>query len=417
MTIISIFCFLGCLVIIAFSLRKGADPISPARVFTLLWFFVIGLADLKLSKLQHEWSVQSWILLLLGPSAFLVGLFGAYVMNLSTPLLPLHVIREKWRNQTVHENRLFVAITVMAVLFVASFAIIRYVKGVIPPLFSLQPGLSRYEFTMFGVGLFLHNVVIVVFFTVVYHLLVRGHRTRKLILKLMSAISMLLYFYLLQRFQLILTAIMCVVLIYYATRHLRPATLGLYFGAAAGFFYWVSTLRSGIQFFIVYLHQTSRMKFPATYAILTEPYMYFAMNVENFARAVDKLDHHTFGFYTFDFVLALVGLKHWIKGYFALEDTPYLISGYNTYTSYWVFHRDFGIVGLFLFPLLLGILAGSIYYAMRRRPSVQNIAAYGICLFTILFTFYNNPLTYLWYMYTVAAFAGILWFIRMKGAS
>jgi oligosaccharide repeat unit polymerase len=141
------------------------------------------------------------------------------------------------------------------------------------------------------------------------------------------------------------------------------------------------------------------------------------MNLENFARAIDKLDHHTYGFYTFDFVLAIVGLKHWIQGYFGFDDTPYLISGYNTYTSYWIYLRDFGIIGVFLFPLFLGLLFGSIYHAMRRRPDVKNIAAYGLALFVILFTFYNNPLAYLWYMYTVAAFVVILWSTRVRGTA
>ncbi len=416
MTTLSILCFLGCFVVIAFTLRKGSDPFSPARVFSILWLLILGLVQLKLSRMQNEWSTQSWIILLLGPSAFLTGLFGAYVLNINKPLVSLQTMREQWKNQSVDEGKLFAAVTIMFVLFVTAFMVIRYIKGVVPPLFSFRPGLSRYEFTMFGLGMFLHNVVIIVFFTVVYHLLVKGHRNRKWLLKLMSAASMLLYFFLLQRFQLILTAFMCILLIYYATRHLRAATMGLYLGVAVGFFYWVSTLRSGIQFFILYLYQTSRMKFPAKYALLTEPYMYFAMNLENFARASDKLDHHTFGFYTFDFVLAIVGLKHWIQGYFAFDDTPYLISGYNTYTSYWIYLRDFGIIGVFLFPLFLGLLFGSIYYAMRRKPEVKNIAAYGLCLFVILFTFYNNPLAYLWYMYTVAAFAAILWFTRVRTA-
>jgi oligosaccharide repeat unit polymerase len=416
MPILSILCFLGCVAIVAWSLRKQADPFSPARVFIFLWMLIIGLVQLKLSRLQHEWSTESWIVLLLGPASFLTGLFAVYVLNLNTPVVSLEKARKYWKMQRVDEGRLFVSVTVMFVLYMTAFLVIRYIKGVVPPLYSLQPGLSRYDFTMFGLGLFLHNVVIIVFFTVVYHLLVQGHSTRKHLLKLMSALAMLFYFMLLQRFQLILTAFMCVLLIYYATRHLRAATSGVYLGVAVGFFYWVSTLRSGIQFFILYLYETSRMKFPASYAILTEPYMYFAMNLENFARAIDKLDHHSYGYYTFDFIIALVGLKHGIHEYFRFDDTPYLISGYNTYTSYWIYLRDFGIIGVFLFPLLLGLLFGSIYYAMRRNPDVKNIAAYGLCLFVILFTFYNNPLGYLWYMYTVAAFVAILWFTRIRSA-
>jgi len=111
--------------------------------------------------------------------------------------------------------------------------------------------------------------------------------------------------------------------------------------------------------------------------------MYVVMNPENFARSMEKLDHFTLGYFTFDPVFALVGLKYWVIEYFALNYTAYLISGYNTYTAYWWYYRDFGVIGTGFIPLLLGVVIGSLYYSMRKRPSFQILSAYSVCVFVM----------------------------------
>jgi oligosaccharide repeat unit polymerase len=412
MPLVSWLCFLASGIILAATFARQKDLFSPARVFGLIWLLVIGLADLKLSRLQHDWSPEAWMYVLLGPSAFLIGLFMAYVHHMNKPLLTLPEMRKVWKTQEVNERRLFTSVVTAFLLFVGTYVFIRYGKGVPAPLFSLRPGMTRVDFTVFGLGLFLHNVVIILFFTMVYHLLVAGRKGRKAFLKVLSLASVILYFFLLQRFELFLTIVACVVLLYYATRHLRPAIVAMYSTGVALLFYWVSTLRSGLDLFIYYLYQNSQMKFPAKYAIFTEPYMYFAMNLENFARGVERIQHHTYGIYTFDFLLAITGLKHPLARYLGLDDTPFLISGYNTYSGFWVYERDFGILGVVFLPLVLGLAAGWLYYALRRNPTLTNIGLYGLAVFAMLFSFFNNPLTFLWFMYSAAAFYAIMRFVR-----
>jgi oligosaccharide repeat unit polymerase len=129
--------------------------------------------------------------------------------------------------------------------------------------------------------------------------------------------------------------------------------------------------------------------------------MYFVMNVENLARGIQKLDHYTYGYYSFNFLFSLSGLKHWIEEYFVLDDTPYLVSGYNTYTSFWVYYRDFGLLGVTFFPLVVGFAIGAVYYAMRNRPGLEIIALYSLGMFLIFFSFFNNPLSLLWFVYSL----------------
>ena len=402
MNVVSGTCLGICLLIIVASVRRSADVFSPGRVFVFVWALVIGLAELKFSRFQHVWAIDVWLQVLLGPLAFLSGVFIVYVLNLNSPLLTREEIRRSWRPRDLHAGRLFWTVVILFLLFIGAFAVIRFIKGVTPPLFSPRPDIARVEFTMFGIGLFLHNVAPIIILSAVFGVVVEGQRSRKWVLAALSFVAVAVYFTLLQRFQIVMGAAIVVVLVYYTTRHLRWTTVFPYMVGAVGLFYWVSTLRSAMQFFFLYLYRESRMTFPAAYAWLTEPYMYFVMNVENLARGIARLENHTFGYYSFNFLFSISALKHWVEEYFAVDDMPYLVSGYNTYTSFWVYYRDFGILGITILPLLTGLAVGSIYYAVRRKPSLELIALYSLCVFLMLFSFFNNPLTLLWFVYSLA---------------
>lgn len=397
MSSITIICFLVCLGIVVSCFRKNADVLSPARVFGFIWSLVIGLADLKLSRLQHQWAFEDWIQILIGPLSFLVGIFITYVLNLQSQPLGIETMRQKWQTQLINHKKLFNIIIILFVLFLVAYTSIYFTQGEIP-LFSSRPGIARLNFEMFGLGLFLHNVALIGFFTVLFFLIVKGEKGKKLILSIATLFSVVLYSITFQRFQIIMMVILCTILLYYTTRHLRFSTVSFYLACVLLFFYWISTLRGG-RFFLYYLYTSSQMKFPPAYAIFTEPYMYFAMNLENFARSIERLDHFTYGYYTFDFVTALTGLKHWLGEYFSLEITPYLISGYNTYTTFWWFYRDYGVIGITIIPFLLSLLTGSIYYRIRKHPSPQNLTAYSVCIFIMIFSFYNNLVSLLWFIY------------------
>ncbi|MEO8168137.1 MAG: hypothetical protein ABI623_07820, partial [bacterium] len=82
------------LVMIIFScFRKGADIFSPGRVFGMVWTIAFGLTDLKLSGFQHDWNVESWLQVLLGPFSFLSGIFVVYVLSVNRVLLPISQMR------------------------------------------------------------------------------------------------------------------------------------------------------------------------------------------------------------------------------------------------------------------------------------------------------------------------------------
>jgi oligosaccharide repeat unit polymerase len=202
---------------------------------------------------------------------------------------------------------------------------------------------------------------------------------------------------LLQRFLLMMMIICCFVLLYYVSNKIRFKNILLFSSIVIVAFFFVSLMRSNGAI-TLYGYIMSRMDFPVRYALFTDPYMYVAMNVENFAHAAEVHSEYSFGFYTFDSVFAVTGLKHWMTDYFMTDATPYLITGtYNTYTAFWTFYRDFGLYGLFLIPFIAGCAVQYVYSALYRSPSIMRLVLYCLSIFLIALSFFVNYTGFLWF--------------------
>ncbi len=406
MSWISVACFGICAGIILTLFRRGADPLSPARVFGFIWSLAIGLAELKLSRLQHEWNADSWVLLLTGITAFLAGIFITYVLHLNTELVPIKRMRQLLRREEVREERLFWLICLGVAVYSLAYIVNYLMRGWLP-IAVVGTKLGRTEFNVSGVTLFLFSAAFIIFFTVLYYVQVPGKKGRKIFITTISLIVLGSYILLLQRYQIIMAAMICFTLLYYATHIIRLRTTLPLLLVVIGFFYWIASLRLG-QLLVTYLYWVSKMRFSMDYVLLTEPYMYVVMNLENFARSVNLLDHHTYGYFTFDFVTAISGLKYWVVDYFNLDRTPFLTSSYNTYTAFYWFYSDFGVIGLALIPLILGLGTGTLYYRMRSSPTIKSVTAYGVMVFVMFISYFNFPFAFLWFEYNLLALYGFL---------
>jgi oligosaccharide repeat unit polymerase len=387
-------------VIVLSSLRRGTDVFSPGRVFGFVWAFSIGLADLKLSGLQSEWTPFSWTLLLVGVSSFLLGVFVVYVLRARDSQFPISSVRDTFRTYAgLREGSFFWIILAVFVAYVIAYSTNVLMKGDIP-WFSRNPARVRVGYGVFALGLINHAAPSIMLFVVQYLFLVSGHRWKKAVLCLVFVLSGGSYFLLLHRFDLAIWAVVSLVFLYYTTWHVRWRTVLAMLIVFAGLLAWMQSVRllGHIQ---NYLFLMSKMKIGFEYAAFTEPYMYIVTNLENFARAVEKLESHTYGYFTFNALMSLTGLKHWLADYFVIEETPYLNSGYNTYSFLWTYYRDFGTVGLFLLPFLLGTLISWLYYTMRRQPSFVLISLYAMAVFVMVISFFHHAPSLLHFVFNV----------------
>jgi oligosaccharide repeat unit polymerase len=393
---ITLLCCLVTAAVVVSWLRKGADPLSPGRLFLVVWAVAIGLTELKLSDLQHSWSLEGWFVLLVAVAAFLTAAFTMYVIHLDSPLYSLPSMREKMKQEHLRGRPLFLGIVAMFLSYAISYGVIYFVKGFLP-IFSLQTALLRTEFQLFFFGIFLHMVVPILFFCAIFMVKVPSETVRKVLLVVVALVTFTSYILLLSRYQLIMGLTITVVFLYYATTKIRLWTVLAFLSAAVLVSAVILSFRTG-ELFQLFLWKTSKMHVPKEFAFVTEPYMYVVMNLENFVRGVERLEQHTLGLMSADFLLALSGLKHPIREYLQIENLPYLVSGYNTYTSFWTYYRDFGVGGLVAVQFALGIIAASLYYRMRLAPSLGKIIAYAICVFVIMLSFFINILSNLWFV-------------------
>ncbi len=384
---VSIVCFLVLLFLILSFFRSGTDVLAPGRLFLIVWTTSIGLADLKLSRHQIDWSFYSWFALFLPIISTLVGIFAIYVLNFSRSYITINEIRNKFTHSNINGNRLFRIILLMVVLYFVSFSITYMIRGFLP-IFTKMPEIARTKWGVFGYGVFVLSIPTIVYLSLIYLFLTKQKKTKKLFILIITLFTAITYSTLLQRFYLLMPIIISLILFYYITHKLRPKNVLIILIIFFFIFYGISSIRLS-RYAINILYYLSNMKYSIDYAIFTEPYMYISMNLENFANGVDKLNVYAYGFFTFDFLLFATRLKPLILEYIKIPDFPHIITpAYNTYTMFFIYYRDFGLVGLFFLPFILGTVVSSFYYRMRRNPNINTITIYALCVVVVIFSFF-----------------------------
>ncbi|MCX7797881.1 MAG: oligosaccharide repeat unit polymerase [Melioribacter sp.] len=414
MSLISFISFAIFFFIITYSLvKREVDIFSPSKLFVLVWSLSIGITQLKLSRLQFDWTTLSWIYLLIPIFAFLAGTFTTFVIFFGKRINTLNTIRDNIRSNGVSEKRLTLIIFLLFFIYLMSYLIIYAYVGYVP-LFTKYPNEARTKWSLFGVGLFVHLAPVVLYLVVLYWFLIKKKFLKKVVLFLVFIVTLISFLFLLQRFGIFIAIVLTIVFIYYATNKFNYVTFLGVLVFIAGLSYLVLSLRAG-SLILQYFHYVSQMKYSAKYSIFTEPYMYIAMNLENYAYATTKIKEFTYGLSSFDFLFAVTGLKHWLREYVNFKEYPFLINyNYNTYGMFFAYFRDFYVFGIFVIPYLLGMLVEWLYYRMYLNPNINTITIYGLFVMVILFSFFNPVLSWLFYIFDILVLFVATKFITKK---
>lgn len=410
-----IFIFLFLFLIITFLIRRS-DLLSPGRLFSLVWIIVLGLCVLKLSRYQYEWSWYSWVVILTTLISFLLGIYIVYVLNIGKNFYPIPYTRKTQLYQyELNTYAVFKVIIFLFSVYIISYLVIYLTEGFLPA-FSKRPDQNRSTWGLFGFSIFIHLTPIIIYLCSIYILKHKGI-FKKIIISIILLLTFISFLLLEQRFSLIFAILLIIVYVYYSTQKFNLKNSILLTIPILLIIYGISTLRES-ALFIFYTHYLSQMKYPIHYALFTEPYMYLVMNVENFAYAIDNIKHHTYGLYSFDFLLALSGLKHFLKEYFNITDFPALRTFlYNTYTMFFVYYRDFGLIGSFIGPFLIGFIISHFYYKMRFSPNFHTISFYGIFVVAIFFSYFVPLFSWLHFVFNIIVLYIISRYIHNKSNS
>lgn len=409
MIMISLVCLIGTIMLLVSAFRANADALAPGRLFGIIWTGAIGLANLKLSGYQHAWSLYSWLVLVTGLVSFLVGILIVSSFYVNTPLLPVPEVRARLveaGRTTINYRRFFWVVVVLFLAYIAAYAIETVIEGNVP-MFSPRPDLLRVTFGVFGLHLIVNAMMGIVLLATEYLLVVPREGGRKRVVAFIIIVSIATYFLLLQRYTFFVVAVIAGAITYYTSRRIRARTVIPVIASFIVLLFFINQIRSA-RYVREYIYLTSKMRFSKGLWMLAEPYMYISMNLENFTRAVDKLDHYFLGYFTFDPLLALVGLKHWLASYFQIERLPFLNSGYNTFTFHWWYYYDFGVVGVAILPLLTGLVIAHLYYKLRTSPSLLTLMMYSTGVLVIFISYIMNPLNRLDFLSNLF----LIWFVH-----
>jgi oligosaccharide repeat unit polymerase len=318
------------------------------------------------------------------------------VNNINKKLLSLNEVRSFLKIGDSEKKRLFNAILLLFIIYCICLFSEIYIEGFVP-LFTKRPDMARNEFGLFGIHLFVNSQLVIMYFCIAFVLLTKSTKSKKIIIWSAFLFTMLSYFTLLERFNYFVWIIITFLMIYYSSKLIKPYKLII---GGLVFFVTLYTAIQGIRlsrYVSSYIYLISKMKYSIKYAAFTEPYMYISMNLENFTRAVDKLQNHSLGFLTFDWLFALTGMKKTLITYFNVTDRPFLISGFNTFPFMWYYFSDFGVLGVGLLPFVFGLSISEIYYKMRIKPSFLLITLYSFGVAFIVLSFFTNIFTMLNY--------------------
>lgn len=429
------------------NLKRSSSCLSPAALFSLSWIGGAGVSCLKLSNLQGKWERMTWITIAAAWIFFMIVYMGlALVLRRSgrsseeenggvsaVRLASANTAWSKYNSRSFgttadrqagarRRKTLLTVMDILTVISVLSLLIEAYVLGYIP-LFTVDTPHAYSYFHISGLHYFTVVSALVPSFGILYLMSEGRIRRSDLIhVSLCITISILIPVLLVSRFQLIFSVALALMTGLSASG-IRPARMinGRTIGLGASGFLMVMALYVFITVerahSVEYLNGIFEMKNPDMPIWITQPYIYIANNFDNLNCLVRDLPAHTHGLRMLFPLFALTGLKFLFP---QLVSFPIYVTKeeLTTVTLIYDAYYDFGLAGVIIFALLLGVAAALLEYAVRRyaksQPALHVLWAQFCFYLTFAFftTWYSNPAT--WFYLGVTVLCLLIWGLRRR---
>lgn len=370
-------------------------------LFCLFFVGGQGISCFKLSRLQTDWALMTWI------SLFLAVVFFWTVFEILTRLF------DGWSEkdmQSVYRffssgesplqaKRILISMSVITAVSLLAFSFEAWRLGFVP-MFSYGVPHAYSEFHISGVHYFTVSCVLVPSLSVVYSVMTarRGRgltRDRGFWLAVaLDVVALAIPLLCVSRFQLILAAGMAVFTYISMTGSFSLIHAGILIVLLIPAYLILTVLRSHS---VEYLNGIFEMKNSHMPIFITQPYIYIANNYDNFNCLVEQLGRHSFGLKGLFPLWALTGLKFLFP---SLVNFPLYVTKeeLTTVTLFYDAYYDFGVFGMIFFGALLG---AACYGLVRFRKKLTCLAGHiiyaQIAMYMILSfftTWFSNPTTW-----------------------
>lgn len=376
--------------------RKTKNIIHLRALFSLFWIGGQGLSCLKLSHLQTDWSLMTWICLALAYAGFWA------VFEIFTALFGTTRESYGWRRSfSCNSIPLFHIICGLTAISLAAF-VLEAVKLGYVPLFLKGVPHAYSEFHLTGVHYITVSCVLVPSLAVLFFHTERGRGSerRMVIALILSGIALMIPILCVSRFQFVFAVLLAAFTYISLQRTFHPIyLLGLL--AVLIPVYLVLTVARSHD--VAYLNGIFEMKYEKMPIFITQPYMYIANNYDNFNCLVEALPEHSLGLKSLFPLWALTGLKFFFP---QLIQFPIYVNKkeLTTLTMFYDAYYDFGWIGVLFLSCLLGAVA---YFLTEKLREMKNPIGYllyaqfaAYMMLSFFTTWFSNTTTWFYLIVT-----------------
>lgn len=374
--------------------RESGSFVELRALFTLAWVGGQGISCLKLSTLQDTWSYITWLSFFVIYIAFGIGYeWGRKYSRIEG--------KEPEKNKK-KADRLFRCIMLLLVVSAGCFVIEIIRIGYIP-VFSDEP----YSYSYFRMSAlhYLHycaiSCILIPGLTVLWKKIdSEESKWRNGAIIIANIVAFAVPFLYVSRFQFLFEIGVAAVIYILVNKNMRKSTLVL-LGLVVCAAYVVITLSQKRD--AIYLNNVFKMKYTHMPVFLTQPYIYIANNYDNFDCLVKNLPKFSYGLRMLFPFVSLTGLKFVMPN--LVPATVYLTSTeLTTFTMFYDAYYDFGVIGVFVIALLIGVVAKVIIDIIKKSDNPVVYLLYGqiavylaLAFFT---TWFSSPATWFWLIIT-----------------
>lgn len=376
--------------------RKTKNIIHLRALFSLFWIGGQGMSCLKLSHLQTDWSLMTWICLALAYAGFWA------VFEIFTALFGTTRESYGWRRSfSCNSIPLFHIICGLTAISLAAF-VLEAVKLGYVPLFLKGVPHAYSEFHLTGVHYITVSCVLVPSLAVLFFHTERGRGSerRMVIALILSGIALMIPILCVSRFQFVFAVLLAAFTYISLQRTFHPIyLLGLL--AVLIPVYLVLTVARSHD--VAYLNGIFEMKYEKMPIFITQPYMYIANNYDNFNCLVEALPEHSLGLKSLFPLWALTGLKFFFP---QLIQFPIYVNKkeLTTLTMFYDAYYDFGWIGVLFLSCLLGAAA---YFLTEKLREMKNPIGYllyaqfaSYMMLSFFTTWFSNTTTWFYLIVT-----------------
>lgn len=374
--------------------RESGSFVELRALFTLAWVGGQGISCLRLSTLQDTWSYITWLSFFVIYIAFGIGYeWGRKYSRVEG--------KEPEKNKK-KADRLFRCIMLLLVVSAGCFVIEIIRIGYIP-VFSDEP----YSYSYFRMSAlhYLHycaiSCILIPGLTVLWKKIdSEESKWRNGAIIIANIVAFAVPFLYVSRFQFLFEIGVAAVIYILVNKNMRKSTLVL-LGLVVCAAYVVITLSQKRD--AIYLNNVFKMKYTHMPVFLTQPYIYIANNYDNFDCLVKNLPKFSYGLRMLFPFVSLTGLKFVMPN--LVPATVYLTSTeLTTFTMFYDAYYDFGVIGVFVIALLIGVVAKVIIDIIKKSDNPVVYLLYGqiavylaLAFFT---TWFSSPATWFWLIIT-----------------